>query len=211
MVLASNPIKYYDLFNTLISFFETNSVIKSLPDPKSKFLGWKVGSYVMYNSETIKREFWGEPRVSSTSTETTEVEGNITTQHVTQKEPGKGTVKQHGKKKTKGNTSKEKRKKINDTSYTDKKSMVTERSTFNSGVYSQKEAKDPPTFSRKQKIAIAIGIVTALATALVCYSLELPVLAIVASTLIAGIGAYLVSSKLYDVFICNGTSQQPGL
>ncbi|MCA4775437.1 hypothetical protein IHO40_05155 [Wolbachia endosymbiont of Mansonella ozzardi] len=38
---------------------------------------------------------------------------------------------------------------IIDTSYTDNKPMVTVRSTFNSGVYSQKEAKDPPIFSRK--------------------------------------------------------------
>ncbi|MDR2609137.1 MAG: hypothetical protein LBC06_00905, partial [Rickettsiales bacterium] len=137
--------------------------------------------------------------------------GNVTRQHVAQKEPGKGTVKQHVKKKTKGNANEEKRKEINDTSYTDNKPMVTERSTFNSGVYSQKEIKDPPIFSRKQKIAIAIGIVTALATALVCYSLQLPTLAIVASALIAGIGAYVVSSKLYDISICNGTGQQPGL
>ncbi|WP_265016505.1 MULTISPECIES: hypothetical protein [unclassified Wolbachia] len=85
--------------------------------------------------------------------------------------------------------------------------MVTGRSTFNSGVYSQKE---PPIFSRKQKIAIAVGIVAALATALVCYSVQLPILAIVVSALIAGVGAYMVSSKLYDVSICNGTNQQPG-
>ncbi|MDR3131733.1 MAG: ankyrin repeat domain-containing protein [Rickettsiales bacterium] len=69
--------------------------------------------------------------------------------------------------------------------------------------------KVPP--SDKQKIAIAIGVVTALATALTCYSLQLPALAIVASTLIAGIGAYVVSSRLYEVSICNGAGQQPGL
>lgn len=168
-------------------------------------MSYRISRYIRENTEAIKQELWGEPRVSSTSSETTEVEGNVTTQHVTQKEPA---VKQHVKKKTKGDTSEEKRKKINDTSYT--ANMVTGRFTFNSSVYSQKEAKDPPIFSRKQKIAIAIGVVTALATALVCYSLQLPALAIVISTLIAGIGAYVVSSKLYDISICNGTGQQPG-
>ncbi|WP_250295901.1 hypothetical protein [Wolbachia endosymbiont of Oedothorax gibbosus] len=79
---------------------------------------------------------------------------------------------------------------------------------INSGVYSQKE---PPIFSRKQKIAIAVGIVAALVTALVCYSVELPVLAIAIPALIAGVGAYMISSKLYDISICNGASQQPGL
>ncbi|MDR2609069.1 MAG: ankyrin repeat domain-containing protein, partial [Rickettsiales bacterium] len=98
--VEGNPLKYHDLFNGLISFFETNSVIKSLPCPKSKLLGWKVGRYVINNQESIKREFWGERGIDSTpETE----KGNVTRQHVAQKEPGKGTVKQHVKKKTKGN------------------------------------------------------------------------------------------------------------
>lgn len=203
--VEGNTLKYHDLFNGLISLLGTNSVIMSLPYPKQSFLGWKVSNYVINNQESIKREFWGEHEIDSTpETE----KGNVTRQHVAQKDPA---VKQHVKKKTKGNANEEKRKEINDTSYTDKKPMVTGRSTFNSGVYPQKEAKDPPIFSRKQKIAIAIGVVTALATALTCYSFQLPALAIVVSTLIAGIGAYVVSSKLYDISICNGTGQQPGL
>lgn len=207
VIEIEGSLKYYDLFDRIISLFRENSVIESLPHSKSETLSYRISRYIRENTEAIKQELWGELRVSSTSTETTEVEGNITTQHVTQKDPA---VKQHVKKKTKGDTSEEKRKKINDTSYTDNEPMVTGRFTFNSSVYSQKEAKDPPIFSRKQKIAIAIGIVTALATALVCYSLQLPALAIVASTLIAGIGAYVVSSKLCDISICNGTGQQPG-
>ncbi|WCR58662.1 MAG: Protein PhlB [Wolbachia endosymbiont of Ctenocephalides felis wCfeF] len=203
--VEGNTLKYHDLFNGLISLLGTNSVIMSLPYPKQSFLGWKVSDYVINNQESIKREFWGEHEIDSTpETE----KGNVTRQHVAQKDPA---VKQHVKKKTKGNANEEKRKEINDTSYTDKKTMVNGRSTFSSGVYPQKEAKDPPIFSRKQKIAIAIGVVTALATALTCYSLQLPALAIVASTLIAGIGAYVVSSKLYDVSVCNSTGQQPGL
>ncbi|WP_250294959.1 ankyrin repeat domain-containing protein [Wolbachia endosymbiont of Oedothorax gibbosus] len=71
--------------------------------------------------------------------------------------------------------------------------------------------KVPPPNGQKPAVAIAIGVVAALATALVCYSVELPVLAIAISALIAGVGAYMISSKLYEVVVCNGTSQQPGL
>lgn len=179
----------------------TNSVIMSLQCPKQLFLGWKVSSYVINNQESIKREFWGEHGIDSTP-ETEEKGDNVKKQDVAQKGSDKDdqnpiTPVLPGKKKT-GDDSDGRKKSdtvVDNTSYVD----------------SQKEAKDPPIFSRKQKIAIAIGVVTALATALVCYSLQLPALAIVASTLIAGIGAYVVSSKLYDISIFNGTGQQPGL
>ncbi|MDR2609063.1 MAG: ankyrin repeat domain-containing protein, partial [Rickettsiales bacterium] len=98
--VEGNPLKYHDLFNRLISLLGTNSVIMSLQYPKQSFLGYKVSNYVINNQESIKREFWGEHGIDSTpETE----KGNVTRQHVAQKEPGKGTVKQHVKKKTKGN------------------------------------------------------------------------------------------------------------
>ncbi|MGL9718655.1 MAG: ankyrin repeat domain-containing protein [Wolbachia sp.] len=202
--------RYYNLFNKVISYFEDNSVVKNRL-LKSDTLSYRMCYYIMCNAEAMKQELWG---VSSTPTEVTKAEGGVTEGCVTRKESDKDaqdTVKQHGKKKTKGNAGEENRNEINDTSYTDNKPTLTGRSTFNSDAYSQKEAKDPPIFSRKQKIAIAIGVVTALTTALACYSLQLPTLAIVISTLIAGIGVYVISSKLYDVSICNGTGQQPGL
>ncbi len=199
--VEGNPLKYHDLFNRLISLFKDNSVIKNL-GPKPDLLGWKVHDYVIDNLEAIKQEFWDEHIVPETEKE----EDNVTARHVVQKEPDKknqDTVKHHGKKKTGGDSdSKEKREKAAS------EKTVMGHPPVNSGVYSQKE---PPIFSRKQKIAIAVGIVAALATALVCYSVELPVLAIAIPALIAGVGAYMVSSKLYDISICNGASQQPGL
>ncbi|WP_353289057.1 ankyrin repeat domain-containing protein [Wolbachia endosymbiont (group A) of Pogonocherus hispidulus] len=166
---------------------------------KEEDLMYEVCRYIRDNLHVIKRELWGEPRAS---TETKKEEGNVTKQHVAQKEPDKGTVKQHGKKKTGGDSdSKEKREKAAS------EKTVMGHPPINSGVYSQKE---PPIFSRKQKIAIAVGIVAALATALVCYSVQLPILAIVVSALIVGAGAYMISSKLYEVVVCNGTNQQPG-
>nr|WP_253307242.1 ankyrin repeat domain-containing protein [Rickettsia endosymbiont of Ceutorhynchus assimilis] len=207
--IEDGSLRYYDLFDKIISCFEDNPVVKDLSSQKSQILSYRIFRYIRENTEAIKQELWGESRVSSAPTEVKKKEDSITEEYVAQK-PNKDdqdTVKQHGKEKSKGNAAKENRNEISDTSYTDKKPMVTGRSTFNSGVYSQKE---PPIFSRKQKIAIAVGIVAALATALVCYSVQLPILAIVVSALIAGVGAYMVSSKLYDVSICNGTNQQPG-
>ncbi|WP_395462779.1 ankyrin repeat domain-containing protein [Wolbachia endosymbiont of Cantharis cryptica] len=203
--VEGNPLKYHDLFNRLVSFFEKNSVIKNLQRPKPELLGWKVPNYVISNLEAIKQEFWGDEIVDSIP-EAEKEEDNVTARHVVQKEPDKknqDTVKHHGKKKTGGDSdSKEKREKAAS------EKTVMGHPPINSGVYSQKE---PPIFSRKQKIAIAVGIVAALATALVCYSVQLPILAIVVSALIVGAGAYMVSSKLYDISICSGASQQPGL
>ncbi|GFR18340.1 uncharacterized protein TNCT_13501 [Trichonephila clavata] len=197
--VEGNPLKYHDLFNRLISFFGTNPAIENLQHPKPKFLGWKVCGHVTYDLEAIKREFWGEHEIYSTP-ETEKEEDNVTVRHVVQKEPDK---KNHGKKKIEDDAdSKEKKEEAAS------EKTVMGHPPINSGVYSQKE---PPIFSRKQKIAIAVGIVAALATALVCYSVELPVLAIAIPALIAGVGAYMVSSKLYDISICNGASQQPGL
>jgi hypothetical protein len=71
--------------------------------------------------------------------------------------------------------------------------------------------KIPPSNKQKAAVAIAIGISAALTTALVCYSVQLPIFAMVVSALIAGAGAYIISSKLYEVAVCNGASQQPGL
>ncbi|MDG7057599.1 MAG: hypothetical protein LKM43_05710 [Wolbachia endosymbiont of Penenirmus auritus] len=199
--VEGNPLKYHDLFNGLISLLGTNSVIMSLPYPKQIFLGWEVSNYVINNQESIKREFWGEHGIDSTP-ETEEKGDNVKKQDVAQKESDKDdqdpiTPVLPGKKKT-GDDSDGRKKSdtvVDNTSYVD----------------SQKEAKDPPIFSRKQKIAIAIGVVTALAIALTCYSFQLPALAIVASALIAGASAYIISSRLYEVSICNGAGQQPGL
>ncbi|MDR1139805.1 MAG: ankyrin repeat domain-containing protein [Rickettsiales bacterium] len=213
--VEGNLPKYFDLFEKICVAFPEHPLTKARPEvlfhsPQEELM-WGISRYIRENQGTIKKELWGEHEI----TPETDKGGDATRQHVAQKESDKDdhdTIPPElpGGRKTVDN--KEKRYEVvNNTSHTDRKPMVAGRSPINSSGYPQKEPKNPPIFSRKQKIAIAIGVVTALATALVCYSLQLPALAIVASTLIAGIGAYVVSSKFYDVSVCNGASQQPGL
>ncbi|QOD38315.1 hypothetical protein [Candidatus Wolbachia massiliensis] len=202
--VEGNSLRYYDLFDKVIFYFEDNSVVKSMSFPRSETLSYKMFPYIRKNTEAVKQELWGS------TPETIKAEDNVITQHVAQNESDKnnqGTTKHglDGNKRTETNADgKEKRgAAVNTTG----EKIATEHLPVNSGVDSQKE---PPIFSRKQKISIAIGVVTALATALVCYLVQLPVWAIIVSALVDGIVAYIVSSRLDEVSICNGAGQQPG-
>jgi|GEM_PF-1697069 len=213
-VNGNGVLQYYDLFRAVISVLRKDPTLFSGLESELRVKVWDYVFWSKKNVDTIRKELWGEYEVDSTP-ETEKKEDNVTKQDVARKESSKddqGTTipKFHGKKKTGDVTDNKKR--INETvnSNGGKKAVVGHHPT-NSSVHSHTETKNPPIFSKKQKIAIAIGVVTALATALVCYLVQLPVWAIIVSALVDGVGAYIVSSKLYDVSICNGAGQQPGL